>query len=75
MQAKILQKCIDALNSEKPDLSYIKGMLETLIDLDPQHEITKTIPQQVATFAIPDAIPTTASGLAAINDTGMRIVS
>jgi len=30
---KILQKCVDELNKEGADLSYVKGMLETLIDL------------------------------------------
>ncbi len=32
---KVLQKCIDALNAEKPDISYIKGMLETVIEMTP----------------------------------------
>lgn len=27
----ILQKCVDELKTEKPDLSYIRGMIETLI--------------------------------------------
>lgn len=31
MQNSILQKCVDELNKENPDLSYVKGMLETLI--------------------------------------------
>lgn len=33
MNTKILQKCVEALNSEKPDISYIRGMLETLIEI------------------------------------------
>lgn len=33
MNTKILQKCLDELNKEKPDISYVKGMLETLADL------------------------------------------
>lgn len=31
MNNKILQKCLDEVNKETPDLSYIKGMLETLL--------------------------------------------
>lgn len=27
----ILQKCVDELKTEKPDLSYVRGMIETLI--------------------------------------------
>lgn len=33
MNTKILQKCIDALSTTEPDLSYIRGMLETLLEL------------------------------------------
>ena len=32
MNKRVLQKIIDNLNSEKPDLSYIRGILETLIE-------------------------------------------
>lgn len=34
MNTTILKKCIDSLNSESPDISYIKGMLETLMELN-----------------------------------------
>lgn len=33
MNTTILSKCIAELKSECPDLSYIKGMLETLIEM------------------------------------------
>lgn len=33
MNTKILQKCVEELNKEQPNLSYIKGMLETLIEM------------------------------------------
>ena len=33
MSAKVLQKCIKALNEKEPDISYIKGMLETLLEM------------------------------------------
>lgn len=31
MNTQILQKCLDELKQEKPNIEYIKGMLETLI--------------------------------------------
>lgn len=33
MQTNILQKVIDELNREMPRLDYIKGMLETLVEM------------------------------------------
>lgn len=34
MNIKILMKCKEALSKEDPDLSYVRGMLETLIDIE-----------------------------------------
>ena len=34
MNPKLLKKCIDKLNEESPDLSYVKGILETLLELN-----------------------------------------
>lgn len=31
MNTQILQKCLDELKKEQPNIEYIKGMLETLI--------------------------------------------
>ena len=36
MNTTILQKCLDILNSEAPDLSRVKGILETLIEMSSQ---------------------------------------
>ena len=33
MNPTILNKCIDELKKAEPDLSYIRGMLETLVEL------------------------------------------
>lgn len=33
MNKKLLQKVIDALNQKSPDLSYIRGMLETMMEM------------------------------------------
>lgn len=52
----ILQKCVDELKTEKPDLSYIRGMIETLIAVaeKPPVFVPKT-PEGV----IPKSIPVT----------------
>ena len=43
MNTKILQKCIDELKSKTPNLSYLRGMLETLYDMqETVHEIKTT---------------------------------
>lgn len=34
MNTQILQKCLTELQKEEPDISYLKGMIETLIALD-----------------------------------------
>lgn len=36
MSRKILQKVLDALAQEQPDISYIRGILETLIENLPE---------------------------------------
>jgi len=33
MNIKILTKCLDELNTPTPNISYLKGMLETLIEM------------------------------------------
>lgn len=33
MNTKILQKCLEELKKETPDLSYLRGTLETLIEM------------------------------------------
>lgn len=33
MNTKILQKCLEELKKDKPDLSYLRGTLETLIEM------------------------------------------
>ncbi len=35
MQTKILTKVLEELGKESPDLSYIRGMIETLVSLSP----------------------------------------
>lgn len=33
MNTKLLQKCIDKLGEQTPDLSYVRGILETLMEM------------------------------------------
>lgn len=46
----LLQKCVDELKAEKPDLSYIRGIIETLIEANlPMKSLVST------TIKFPDA--------------------
>lgn len=42
MITTILQKCLDELSGDKPDLSYIRGMIEVLLASQPQSTHPKT---------------------------------
>ncbi len=57
---KILTKCIDALKGDKPDLSYVRGMLETLVEMQPG-EITYSSKQVITPNSpiLPTFIPQT----------------
>ena len=60
MNNKILQKCLDALNADKPDISYIKGMIETLLALSEGDKVQVKDPVPLAggpkVVAPPEAI-------------------
>lgn len=47
MQTKIIQKALDELKSEKPDLSYVRGMLETLVEMQELPQIVDRDKQAV----------------------------
>lgn len=51
MNYKILQRVLDELNKESPKLDYIRGMVETLLSLEPER-ITVQIPTVVGATAI-----------------------
>jgi hypothetical protein len=40
MNTKIIQKCLTELSKDAPDLSYVRGILETLIDMDAEPVIS-----------------------------------
>ncbi len=42
MNYKILSKILDQLNEEVPDISYIRGMVETLLSMAPEETIVKS---------------------------------
>lgn len=48
MNNTILRKCINELSAEKPRLDYLRGMLETLVEMQPD--------RPGAAFAIPPAM-------------------
>lgn len=42
MFTSILQKCLAELVKETPDISYVRGMLETLIEIEPKEPSIKS---------------------------------
>lgn len=54
MNRKILQKCIDALNQPEVDVSYIRGILETLIESLPEEKNNDITTGFVAKNTIPE---------------------
>lgn len=46
MNSTLIKKCLDELAKDKPDLSYLRGILETLFELgipptEPTHLLTR----------------------------------
>ena len=67
MNTNILQKCVDALKEKDPDLSYVRGMLETLIEMGDTQSAQQTFPAPQATAQV--------RPLTSTEDAGLRIVS
>lgn len=74
MNTNILQKCVDELKKETPNLSYVQGMLETVIEMTAtQISNIPYSPVQVP-YQNPYTIPTssnvmaTGSGLVELSD-------
>lgn len=53
MNRKVLQKVIDNLNGEKPDMSYIKGLLEALIESLPEEKLVDCVSHTFVTTPMP----------------------
>lgn len=76
MNTNILRKCIEALKADAPDLSYLRGMLETLLEM--QEPIIPTItkgPMQIAIekkFDVPSQTIDEASALNALARAGIE---
>lgn len=48
MNTKLLQKAIDELKSDKPDLSYLRGMLETMMDMQSgSNFVSQSVPNTI----------------------------
>lgn len=43
MNLTILKKCLDALKEKEPNISYIQGMLETLVAMSEPTQIVKDV--------------------------------
>lgn len=65
MNQKILQKVLDNLNTEKPDLSYIRGMIETLLALgEPKEADNYTIvPNTMTNHSVKASGPMSETGV------------
>lgn len=58
MNSSILQKCLEELKAEEPDISYVRGMLETLIAVDAGSSSDKTnfgMPK-IISYPVPTAV-------------------
>lgn len=70
----ILQKCIDELTKPEPKLDYIRGMLEVLVEQEPEKSVaTSFIPPNYSKKTLIDG-SVNPHGLPA-NDPGMDILS
>lgn len=59
MNINVLKKCLDELNKESPRLEYVKGILETFIDLNThtvasQNNVTEQVKELVRTESVSD---------------------
>lgn len=43
MNPKVLQKCIEELKKEKPNVDYVRGVLETLLEMGDQIVTTRAV--------------------------------
>ncbi len=53
MNASILQKCLTELQKAEPDISYLRGMLETLIEISGAGQLKYNAPISLNNVAIP----------------------
>lgn len=77
MNTSVIQKCITELQKESPDLSYLRGMLETLLDM--QSDPWQRIPVDNSTTHInassisPGAFPSLGKVVTADSPEGMAV--
>lgn len=63
MNTKLLQKCLEELGKEKVDISYIKGILETLIELNQNPVLSNPLQTKPVVQINAQEIPEEGSGL------------
>lgn len=54
MQTTILSKCVGELKKDAPNIQYVLGMLETLIDMAPQQNITQLYAPPIHNTVLPE---------------------
>lgn len=57
MNTKILQKCIDELSKDTPNIDKVIGMLETIIEMSSTQMVIPTYPQFAGAQATASGIP------------------
>ncbi len=53
MHPNLLQKALDELNKESPKLDYIRGILETVIEISPKPTPLRSIPPTAPLVRVP----------------------
>lgn len=71
MNTNILKKCLEELSKEGPKLDYIRGMLETLIEMQESHNniVVDNYRDNITPFAPIEPIPAQTKDDATILDT------
>ncbi len=73
MNTNILNKCIEELKKDTPDLSYLRGMLETLMEMQNEPLVTKVYKDLITPTAYKTTpVPATNLDEAAILDARAR---
>lgn len=78
MNTTILTKCIEELKKDAPNISYIQGMLETLLELggaNQTRDLPPYSPYQQPQFTMPQPIYTATNASVPVEEEGSGLVS
>lgn len=65
MNITTLTKCVEELKKETPNISYVLGMLETVIEIHGGQTIVTQIPSSISTITSKNTVVSSGSGLVA----------